>query len=83
MFDDDFRDFVRRHEIPQSLECFQQNNKTELRRRQACDVGTKRQLFICGCVELFQLCLREAGFEARIGGIARLHIIGSWLSTLL
>jgi hypothetical protein len=32
---------------------------------------------------LFQLCLREAGFEALIGGIARLHIGGSWLSTLL
>jgi len=58
------------------LECLQQNNKTELRRRQARDVGTKRQLFICGCVELFQLRLRQAGFEARIGGIARLHVSG-------
>jgi hypothetical protein len=41
------------------------------------------QLFICRCVELFQLRLCQAGFEVRIGGIAWLHSGGSWLSTLL
>lgn len=76
MSDDGFRDFVRRHEISQSLECLQQNNKAELRRRQARDVGTKRQFFICRCVEPFQLRRRQAGFEARIGGIAGLQISG-------
>jgi hypothetical protein len=75
VFDDGFRDFVRQHEIAQSLKCLQQNNTAEPCRRRERDADTKRQLFICRSVELFQLRLRPAGgSKARIGGVARLHV---------
>ena len=76
VFDDGFWNFVRRHEIAQSLKCLQQNNKAEPRRRRERYAGTKRQLFICRSVDLFQLHLAQTGFKARIGGVAWLHVGG-------